>query len=90
VARLFATDVVSGRLIEMNPAGVAHRGLPVGFTARFTPEVAAAGLLGGGGLSASDQQYLDELGNRNGRFDVGDFQAYLRTLNGLPVARSTP
>ncbi|HEU5260233.1 MAG TPA: pre-peptidase C-terminal domain-containing protein [Gemmatimonadales bacterium] len=84
VARLVATDPQVGRVIEVNPAGVAHRGLPVGFTARFTPEVAATGLLGGGGLSAADQQFLDGLGNRNGRFDVGDFQAYLRTLNGLP------
>ena len=86
VARVFATEPLIGRVIEVNPAGVANRGLPVGFTARFTPEVAAAGLLSGGGLSAADQQFLDELGNRNGRFDVGDFQAYLRTLNGLPEA----
>ena len=86
VARVFATEPLIGRVIEVNPAGVALRGLPVGFTARFTPEVAAAGLLGGGGLSAADHAFLDALGNRNGRFDVGDFQAYLRTLNGLPVA----
>jgi hypothetical protein len=84
VARVFATEPLIGRVIEVNPAGVALRGLPVGFTARFTPEVAAAGLLGGGGLSAADQEFLDALGNRNGRFDVGDFQAYLRTLDGLP------
>jgi len=84
VARLFATDPQAGRVIEMNPAGVAHPGLPVGFTAPFTPEAAAAGLLGGDGLSVADRQFLDGIGNHNGRFDVGDFQAYLRTLNGLP------
>jgi hypothetical protein len=86
VARLFATDPQVGRVIEVSPAGVRHPGLPVGFTAPFTPEVAAAGLLGGGGLSPADLEFLDRLGNGNGRFDVGDFQAYLRTLNGLPVA----
>ena len=84
VARLVATDPLVGRVIEVNPAGLRERGHPVGFTASFTPEVAAASLLGGGGLSAADLQFLDALGNRNGRFDVGDFQAYLRTLSGLP------
>jgi hypothetical protein len=84
VARVFATEPLIGRVIEVNPAAVLHRGLPVGFTARFTPEAAAVGLLGGGGLSAADQEFLDALGNRNGRFDVGDLQAYLRTLHGLP------
>lgn len=84
VARVFATEPLIGRVIEVNPAGVAHRGLPVGFAARFTPEAAAAELLGGGGLGAADLQFLDAIGNHNGRFDVGDFQAYLRTLNGLP------
>jgi len=86
VARVFATEPRIGRVIEVNPTAVALPGLPVGFTAPFTPEAAAAALLGGAGLSAVDRQFLDELGNRNGRFDVGDFQAYLRTLNGLPVA----
>lgn len=84
VARVFATEPRMGRVIEVNPAGVAHPGLPVGFTAAFTPEVAAASLLGGGGLSAADLQFLDALGNRNGRFDVGDLRAYLATLGGLP------
>jgi hypothetical protein len=86
VARVFATEPRIGRVIEVNPTAVALPGLPVGFTAPFTPEAAAAALLGGAGLSAVDRQFLDGIGNRNGRFDVGDFQAYLRTLNGLPVA----
>ena len=88
VARVFATEPRIGRVIEVNPAAVAQRGLPVGFTARFAPEVAAAALLGGGALSDADQQFLDGLGNRNGRYDVGDFQAYLRSINGLPVGRA--
>ncbi len=84
VARLFATEPRSGRVIEVNPAGVRHRGLPVGFTGLFTPDVAAADLLGAGGLSAEDRQLLDAQGNRNGRYDVGDLQAYLRTAGALP------
>jgi len=85
VARVFATEPRMGRVIEVNPAGVQHPGLPVGFTAPFTLEVAAASLLGGGGLSAADVQFLDALGNRNGRFDVGDFRAYLESLTAPPV-----
>jgi len=89
VARLFATDPRVGRVFEVNPAGVAHPGQPVGYVApRFPLDVAAASLLGGGGLSAADLQYLDALGNHNGRYDVGDLQAYLRTVGALPGARS--
>ncbi len=84
VARLFATDPAAGRVIEVKPAGVAHPGQPLGYIASISPDVAAASLLGGGGLSAADVQYLDGLGNRNGRYDVGDLQAYLRTVGGLP------
>ncbi len=85
VARLFATEPRAGRLIEMNPAGVTQRGLPVGqVPPPFTLDVAAASLLGAGGLSPADAQFLDALGNHNGRFDVGDFQAYLRSVGGLP------
>jgi len=84
-ARLFATEMRAGQLIELNPAGVGQRGLPVGFVPpSFTLEAAIASLLGAGGLSAADAQLLDALGNHNGRYDVGDFQAYLRTAGGLP------
>lgn len=85
VARLFATDPIAGRVIEVNPAGVAHPGLPAGARPRpFPVEVAALALLGGGGLSAAELQYLDALGNHNGRYDVGDLEAYLRTVGDLP------
>jgi|GEM_PF-1747478 len=87
VARLFATDPRVGQLIEMNPAGVAHPGLPVGFRPLpLTPDAAAVSLLLGGTLSAADMRFLDELGNRNGRYDVGDLQAYLRTVGALGAA----
>jgi hypothetical protein len=84
-ARLFATELRIGQLIEVNPAGVAHPGLPLGFSApAFTREAAVAALLGAGGLSAADLQVLDGLGNHNGRYDVGDLRAYLITLGGVP------
>jgi len=90
VARLFATDPIARRVIEVNPAGVAHPGLPVdGGAAPFPVEAVAAALLGAGGLSAADLQYLDALGNRNGRYDVGDFEAYLNSVGGLPGAAAS-
>ena len=84
VARLFATDPRVGQVIELNPAGVEHPGLPVGFVPpSFTPAAAAASLLGGGSLSAADLRYLDARGNGNGRYDVGDLQAYLKLVADL-------
>lgn len=42
-----------------------------------------------GALTADEVRYLDLAGNRNGRFDVGDFRAYvLRT--GAAAARAAP
>jgi M6 family metalloprotease-like protein len=37
-------------------------------------------LLGQSVLGVAQEAYLDTLGNRNGRYDVGDFLAYYRTL----------
>lgn len=84
VARLFATELRVAQLIEVNPAGVGRPGHPVGFTASFSVDVAVASLLGAGGLSAADMAFLDAMGNRNGRYDVGDLQAYLRLTGNLP------
>ena len=88
VARVFATESRIGQVIEVNPAGVAHVGLSVGYVPSFTVVAAAAGLLGAGGLSAADQHYLDTVGNRNGRYDVGDLQAYIKMAEGLSGPRS--
>ncbi len=87
-ARLFATDpgLELGALIEANAAGVQNPGLPLGFTPQFTTVAAAAELLGAGGLSAGDRQLLDAIGNRNGRYDTGDFRAYLILNGALPAA----
>lgn len=83
VARLFVTDLGTGRVIELNPAGVRQPGQPPGFTALFTVDQAAASLLGKNGLRAADLQFLDDIGNHNGRYDVGDLQAYLRALGAV-------
>ena len=84
LARLFVTDGSVPALLEVNPAGVAHAGQPVGFVPPpFAAEVAAAGLLGAG-VSDADARYLDAQGNHNGRYDIGDLQAYLKLLGELP------
>jgi len=84
LARLFATDRLVGQVIEVNPASVPDRGLALGILPPpFSLEVAAQALLGVGVLSPSDLQYLDALGNRNGRYDVGDFAAFVRTVQAL-------
>lgn len=83
VARLFATDSRVSRLLEVNPAGVAHPGLPGFIPPPFPIDVAVASLLGGAALSAADRQYLDGLGNHNGRYDVGDLAAYLAIIHDL-------
>jgi hypothetical protein len=61
--------------------------------ALFIPQVqvafadAVSDLLGTPTLSDAQRVYLDELGNRNGMFDVGDLLAMYR-LNGLAVPPS--
>jgi hypothetical protein len=40
-------------------------------------------LLGAGALSADEQRFLDLLGNRNGRVDVGDVRAWLVSTGGV-------
>jgi M6 family metalloprotease-like protein len=54
--------------------------------ARFVPQIsiarlaAASDLLGTPSLSAAERSYLDELGNRNGLYDVGDLLALYQRL----------
>jgi hypothetical protein len=45
---------------------------------------AASHLLGAGVLTAARERYLDFVGNHNGRYDVGDFRAFLRAASLLP------
>ena len=90
LARVYATDTRLGRVIEVNPAGVVAPGMPLRFQGPFAVELAAASLLGAPGLGSADLELLDALGNHNGRYDIGDFHAYLRAAGGLPEATSSP
>lgn len=76
-ARVFATDGDATSLIEVNPSGVLGPGLPMGFTPTFTVGAAAEAVLGGADLTQAEKDFLDSVGNRNGRYDVGDFRAWL-------------
>lgn len=49
---------------------------------------AANHLLAGNPLDPALQRFLDLLGNHNGRYDVGDFRAYLRAQGHLPATTS--
>jgi len=49
---------------------------------------AANHLLGGDQMDTPLQRFLDFLGNHNGRYDVGDFRAYLRAQGRLPATMS--
>ncbi len=49
-------------------------------------DAASQHLLGGAQLDPALQRYLDLQGNNNGRFDVGDFRAFLRANGQLPAA----
>jgi len=82
LARVFAIDPQVGRLFEVNPAAVRQRGLPGYVAPSLALDVVVAALLGAGGLSLADRQYLDAVGNHNGHYDVGDLRAYLRVLQG--------
>ena len=80
-SRLFALDGV--RLLELNPAGVRSRGLPLGRTTNITVTAAVKGLLRNAGLSDADRAFLAGLGNENGRYDVGDLRAFLLAMGEL-------
>ena len=47
-------------------------------SASIDARAAARALLGGPPLDANAAAYLDDLGNRNGTFDIGDYLAWLR------------
>jgi hypothetical protein len=79
--RLFGID--GTKLIEFNSAGVRAAGFPVqppqGSQEPSTPTTAQAvdDLLKGGVLSEAQRRDLDQRGNNNGRYDVGDLRALL-------------
>jgi hypothetical protein len=60
--------------------------LSVGAPALTTAAVLGVLLGTGGTLSADEIRYLDLLGNRNGRYDVGDFRAFIDKTGGTVSA----
>ena len=76
-----------GSIVEMNPAGMRAPGSRIGIDAVDVAINAAADhLLGGAQVAPAAQHFLDVQGNNNGRYDVGDFRAYLRSKGQLPAA----
>ena len=70
-----------GTIVRLNSSGVRAVGLRVGVD---IPTIlisgAAAHLMGvSGQLTAAQVTYLDMQGNRNGRYDLGDFRAFVRS-----------
>ena len=89
-ARLYAID--SGKLIEFNPAGVRAPGLPLQFDKQQAQdpavEQAVTDLLKGGVLSDAQRRHLDQRGNQNGRYDVGDLRALLIRAGTISASRT--
>jgi hypothetical protein len=52
-------------------------GAAVSFAALPAPATAATDLLTGGGLTDADRAVLDQLGNRDGQYNLGDLLALL-------------
>ena len=66
-------------LTQVGPIGFRFTSMPAGGVT-MTLDWARDGLLGQPVLGAAQRAYLDSLGNANGRYDVGDFLAFYRTL----------
>lgn len=73
--------------VRVDAAGqLGVRSYTVSITApTVSVDAASQHLLGGTPLDLTTQRYLDLQGNKNGRFDVGDFRAYLRANGQLPI-----
>ncbi len=65
-----SSDIAGGTARDEVEAALALAG-------GITPEEAAAALFGEGRLSESQLDALDRLGNRNGRYDLGDMLAWI-------------
>ncbi|HEU0052468.1 MAG TPA: hypothetical protein VFQ39_04790, partial [Longimicrobium sp.] len=57
---------------------------------QVTVDAAAAHLLGRAQLTAEQVGWLDQQGNANGRYDVGDFRAWLRSARPPVSAEMRP
>lgn len=69
---------LAGRLDELNPSAVSDPGCPAGAPpAQVSIDDAVHELLHPGRLSAQQLTALDQQGNNNGRYDIGDLRAFL-------------
>src|SRR6266513_1564094 len=89
-SRLFAID--GAKVIELN-GGARAPGLPVQFDRQQAPQEppiaeAERDVLRGGALSDAQRRDLDQRGNQNGRYDVGDLRALLIRIGILIVGPS--
>jgi M6 family metalloprotease-like protein len=81
----------TGDTTTTNPELVLPMERPYAVTATFTGAVAVTigqavdALLGGAALGAAQATYLDQTGNHNGAYDLGDFLAYA-DRTGQPVS----
>ena len=55
----------------------------------FLLVVGVSGAAGAGELSPAAAQFLDAVGNHNGRYDVGDLRAFLQVSGELPGATAS-
>ena len=90
-SRLDDATIPNTRLNDGTPTWVRLTGIVVDAAARIARVTvsllptrltvdALVSALSGTPLNAADDVLLDEAGNTNGRFDVGDFRAYLRSV----------
>jgi len=78
---------LAGRLYELNPSAVSEPGCPVGAPpVQISIDDAVHELLHPGRLSAQQLTALDQQGNNNGRYDIGDLRA-LVIANGALATR---
>jgi len=80
---------------ELNPAGIRAAGFGFDFApsdssapASVTVDEVTGALLGKSTLSTAALAYVDSLGNKNGRLDVGDLRALLKTEGRLSTSQA--
>ena len=77
-------DTVKVHLLGQTDEAYLIDTLSIAQVAAPTPAVAVQQLIKGNGLNADQVTLLDQIGNRNGRYDLGDFLAWI-TLSGEGV-----
>ncbi len=74
-----------GRLVELSSGATSELGAPIGFA---TIAQVIGDLLKPGALTDAQRHVLDTIGNKNGRYDVGDLRAFLLNNNSLSASHA--